>query len=264
MRKIYNKIAILKVDKMESSALSDVAQTAAQQMSLWDMVWSSDTITKVVMIGLIAASVWSWAIILEKFSTMRQVRNLSKKFEEAFWSGGSLDRLYDAIGNRPRDPMSAMFVAAMREWKRNTLMKGKTDRSLRGVSLQQRIEKAMMVSMDKELESLDTHLGFLSSTGSVAPLIGLFGTIWGIINSFNAIAVTQSNSLSAMAPGIAEALFTTAFGLMAAIPAVVAYNIITSNIDRYAKKLENFMAEFSTILSREIDETTLKADLAGE
>ena len=249
---------------METQTLSDVAQTATEQMSLWDMVWSSDTITKVVMIGLIAVSVWSWAIIMEKFATLRQVRSLSKKFEEAFWSGGSLDRLFEAIGNRPRDPMSSMFVAAMREWKRNTLMKGKTDRSIRGVSLQQRIEKAMMVSMDIVLDGLDTHLGFLATTGSVAPLIGLFGTVWGIINSFNAIAVTQSNSLSAMAPGIAEALFTTAFGLIAAIPAVVAYNAITTAIDRYAKKLENFMAEFSTILSREIDETTLKADMAGE
>lgn len=249
---------------MTSQALSDVAQTAAEQMSLWDMVWDSDTITKVVMVGLIAASVWSWAIILEKFSTLRSVRNLSKKFEEAFWSGGSLDRLFEAIGNRPRDPMSAIFVAAMREWKRNTLMKGKADRSIRGVSLQQRIEKAMSVAMDKELDGLNTHLGFLATTGSVAPLIGLFGTVWGIINSFNAIAVTQTNSLSAMAPGIAEALFTTAFGLIAAIPAVVAYNMISSSIDSYAQTLDNFMTEFSTILSREIDETTLKADMAGE
>ena len=249
---------------MESSALSDVAQTATEQMSLWDMVWSSDTITKIVMIGLIAASVWSWAIILEKFSTMRQVRNLSKKFEEAFWSGGSLDRLYEGIGNRPRDPMSAMFVAAMKEWKRTNILKSKTDRGLRGVSLQQRIEKAMEVSMDKELEALDTRMGFLASTGAVAPLVGLFGTVWGIINSFNAIAVSQNNSLAAIAPGIAEALFTTAFGLIAAIPAVVAYNKISSDIDRYAGGLENFMAEFSTILSREIDDTAIKAEMAGE
>jgi biopolymer transport protein TolQ len=249
---------------MDAQTLTDTAQNAAEQMSLWDMVWSSDTITKIVMIGLIAASVWSWAIILEKYATLRQVRQQSKKFEEAFWSGGSLDRLFEAIGNRPRDPMSAVFVAAMREWKRNTLLKGKADRSLRGVSLQQRIEKAMSVAIDKELEGLDTHLGFLATTGSVAPLIGLFGTVWGIINSFNAIAATQSNSLAAMAPGGAEALFTTAFGLIAAIPAVVAYNTITTAIDRYAKTLDNFMTEFSTILSREIDETTIKADLAGE
>ena len=107
-------------------------------------------------------------------------------------------------------------------------------------------------------------MGFLASTGSVAPLVGLFGTVWGIINSFNAIAATQSNSLSAMAPGFAEALFTTAFVLIAAIPAVVAYNKISSDIDRFAKKLENFMAEFSSILSREIDDTAIKADMAGE
>ena len=118
--------------------------------------------------------------------------------------------------------------------------------------------------MDKELDELDTRMGFLASTGSVAPLVGLFGTVWGIINSFNAIAATQSNSLSAIAPGIAEALFTTAFGLIAAIPAVVAYNKISSDIDRYANRLENFMAEFSSILSREIDDTAIKADMAGE
>ena len=248
---------------MNTETMTDVANTA-QAMSMWDLVWASDTVTKVVMIGLIAASVWSWAIIIEKLGTLRQVKQRSRKFEERFWSGGSLDRLYDAIGTHPSDPMSAMFVAAMKEWKRTNIMKSKTDRGLRGVSLQQRIEKAMTVSMDKEVEALDTRMGFLASTGSVAPLVGLFGTVWGIINSFNAIAATQSNSLSAMASGIAEALFTTAFGLIAAIPAVVAYNKITSDIDRYAKRLENFMVEFSSILSREIDDTAIKAEMAGE
>lgn len=245
---------------MDTQNLAD----AASPMLMWDMVWSSDTVTKVVMIGLIAASVWSWAIIIEKVRALREVKQRSRSFESKFWSGGSLDRLYDSIGNRPSDPMSAMFVAAMREWKRTNILKSKTDRGLRGVSLQQRIEKAMTVSMDKELDELDTRMGFLASTGSVAPLVGLFGTVWGIINSFNAIAVTQSNSLSAIAPGIAEALFTTAFGLIAAIPAVVAYNKISSDIDRYANRLENFMAEFSSILSREIDDTAIKADMAGE
>lgn len=248
---------------MDTETITDVA-AAANQMSMWDLVWASDTVTKVVMIGLIAASVWSWAIIIEKIGTLRQVKLRSNKFEERFWSGGSLDRLYDAIGTHPSDPMSAMFVAAMKEWKRTNILKSKTDRGLRGVSLQQRIEKAMTVSMDKEVDALDTRLGFLASTGSVAPLVGLFGTVWGIINSFNAIATTQSNSLSAMAPGIAEALFTTAFGLIAAIPAVVAYNKISSDIDRYAKRLDNFMVEFSSILSREIDDTAIKAEMAGE
>lgn len=242
---------------------TQIASEAVNQISMWSMVWSSDLITKAVMIGLIAASVWSWAIIFEKFNTLRQVKKLSKLFEERFWSGGSLDKLYDSIGD-PQDPMSAMFVAAMKEWRRTNIMKSKTDRGLRGVSLQQRIEKAMMVTMDKELDELDNHLGFLASTGSVAPLVGLFGTVWGIIACFNAIAQTQSNSLTSIAPGIAEALFTTAFGLIAAIPAYVAYNIITSDIERYTKTLENFMAEFSSILSREIDDTTIRAELAGE
>ena len=242
---------------------NDVAVEAVNQLSMWSMVWSSDLITKAVMIGLIAASVWSWAIIFEKFNTLRQVKRLSKNFEERFWSGGSLDKLYDSIGH-PQDPMSAMFMAAMKEWRRTNIMKSKTDRGLRGVSLQQRIEKSMMVSMDKEIDELDNNLGFLASTGSVAPLIGLFGTVWGIIECFNAIAVTQSNSLTSIAPGIAEALFTTAFGLIAAIPAYVAYNIIISDIDRYAKKLENFLAEFSSILSREIDDTAIRAEMAGE
>lgn len=249
---------------MDTQTLTDVTANAAVQMSMWDMVWSSDMVTKVVMIGLIAASIWSWAIIIEKIGTLRQVKRMSKSFEEKFWSGGSLDRLYDSIGNHPRDPMSAMFISAMKEWKRTNILKSKTDRGLRGVSLQQRIEKAMEVSMDKELEALDTRMGFLASTGSVAPLVGLFGTVWGIINSFNAIAVTQTNSLSAIAPGIAEALFTTAFGLIAAIPAVVAYNKISSDIDRYAGGLENFLSEFSSILSREIDDTAIKAEMAGE
>ncbi len=245
---------------METQALQEVANNS----SMWDLLWSADTVTKVVLIGLIMASVWSWAIIFEKIGVLRQLKQKTAKFEEKFWSGGSLDRLYDSLGANPGEPMANMFAAAMREWKRTNILKSKTDRGLRGVSLQQRIEKAMMVSMDKDLDSLETRLGFLASTGSVAPLVGLFGTVWGIINSFNAIALTQSNSLSAMAPGIAEALFTTAFGLIAAIPAVVAYNKISSDLDRYAKKLEAFMSEFSTILSREIDDTAIRAEMAGE
>lgn len=245
---------------MDKQALTE----AASGFSMWDMVWSSDMMTKIVMIGLIAASVWSWAIIIEKVTMLREVKKRSRSFESRFWSGGSLDKLFESVGARPTDPMSAMFVAAMREWKRTNIMKSKTDRGLRGVSLQQRIEKAMTVSMDKEIDGLDTRMGFLASTASVAPLVGLFGTVWGIINSFNAIAATQSNSLAAIAPGIAEALFTTAFGLIAAIPAVVGYNKISSDIDGYAKKLEGFMVEFSSILSREIDDTAIKADMAGE
>ena len=249
---------------MDTQALSDVATTAAGQLSMWDLVWAADMVTKVVMVGLVSASVWCWAIIFEKVGTIRQIKQRSLVFEEKFWSGGSLDKLYESIGAHPSEPMAAMFVSAMKEWKRTNILKSKLDRGLRGVSLQQRIEKSMLVTMDKELDAMDTRMGFLASTGSVAPLVGLFGTVWGIINSFNAIGMTQSNSLSAMAPGIAEALFTTAFGLIAAIPAVVAYNKISSDIDRFAKRLENFMSEFLSILSREIDDNSIKAEMAGE
>lgn len=247
---------------MDTQTLNDVA--AASGGSFFDLIWHTDMMTKFVLIGLIAASVWSWAIIIEKIGMLRSVKFQSKSFEDKFWSGGSLDRLYESIGNRPKDPMSAMFVAAMKEWRRTNILKSKTDRAFRGVSLQQRIEKAMFVSMDKEVEELETRMGFLASTGSVSPLVGLFGTIWGIINSFDAIGISNNNSLSAMAPGIAEALFTTAFGLIAAIPALIAYNKISSDIARYSSKLENFMSEFSTILSREIDDTSIKAEMAGE
>ncbi len=238
--------------------------TATAGNSFYDLVWDSDWMTKIILLGLIAASVWTWAIIIEKIGMFKQLKMRTKSFEAKFWSGGSLDRLYENIGNKPKDPMSAMFVAAMKEWKRTNILKAKIDRGFRGVSLQQRIEKSMCVSMDKELEAMETRLGFLSSTGSVAPFVGLFGTVWGIMDCFQAIALTQNNSLSAIAPGIAEALFTTAFGLIAAIPAVIAYNKFSSDVDRYAKRLENFLSEFSSILSREIDDSAMKAEIAGE
>ena len=248
---------------METQTLTEMVN-AANQISIIDLIWSSDIVIKMVVLGLLFASIWTWAIIIEKVGTLRQIKQITKSFEEKFWSGGSLDRLYDSIGNRPRDPMSAMFISAMKEWKRTNIMKSKTDRGLRGVSLQQRIEKAMQVSMDKEISTLDTRMGFLASTASVSPFVGLFGTVWGIMNTFSAMGINHNNSLATIAPGIAEALFTTALGLIAAIPAVVAYNKISSDIDRYARKLENFMVEFGTILSREIDDTAIKADMAGE
>lgn len=249
---------------METQVLTEVA-AASSTLSMWGLIWSSDFVIKMVIIGLISASVWSWAIIIEKFGTLRHIQRMTKKFEENFWSGGSLDKLYDSVSSRPRDPMGSMFVAAMREWKRsNNILKSKSDRGLRGVSLQQRVEKSMSVVMDKDLEDMESRLGFLATTGSVSPFVGLFGTVWGVMNSFSSMGVNQNNSLTTIAPGIAEALFTTALGLIAAIPAVVAYNKISSDVDRYSRKLENFISEFSSILSREIDDTAIQAEIAGE
>ncbi|MDR1694931.1 MAG: protein TolQ [Lactobacillaceae bacterium] len=248
---------------METEVLSEVANVSSH-LSIWSLIASSDFVIKIVIIGLLSASVWSWAIIIEKVGTMRHLKKMTKKFEENFWSGGSLDKLYDSVSSNPRDPMASMFVAAMREWKRSNLLKSKHDRGLRGVSLQQRIEKSMAVVMEKELDELETRMGFLATTGSVSPFVGLFGTVWGIMNSFSAMGINQNNSLATIAPGIAEALFTTALGLIAAIPAVVAYNKISSDVDRYARKLESFISEFSSILSREIDNTAIQAEIAGE
>jgi len=247
---------------MDTQTLTEL--TSSGEKSFFELFMTADLLMKFVMAGLVSASVWSWTIMIEKFGKLREVKSLSKKFEEGFWSGGSLDKLYDSMGNIPRDPLSAMFITAMKEWRRSNLLQSKTDRGLRGASLKQRIEKAMQITMDKELDKLETRIGFLASTGSVAPFVGLFGTVWGIMNSFQSIGLAQNNSLSVIGPGIAEALFTTALGLIAAIPAVLAYNKISADIERYAKTLDNFLGEFTTILSREIDDSAVRAEIIGE
>jgi biopolymer transport protein TolQ len=174
-------------------------------------------------------------------------------FENAFWSGGAIDELYDRIGSRPQDPMSALFVAAMREWRRGTGRGNNGDRSFRE-AVQDRIERVMQVTANRELDRIERYMTFLASTGSTAPFIGLFGTVWGIMNSFEAIGATKNTSLAVVAPGIAEALFATALGLLAAIPAVLAYNKLSRDLDRYSGRLNGFAGEFLAILSRQIDE----------
>jgi biopolymer transport protein TolQ len=231
-----------------------VAGAAMQHdLSMWALFMRADIIVKFVMLALIGASFWCWAIIFDKVLRVRQLYAKAEQFEEAFWSGGSLEELYDRIGSRPLDPMSSIFVAAMREWRRSAA-KGLADRDNVRASLPQRIDRVMTVTLGREMEMLERRLGFLASVGSTAPFIGLFGTVWGIMNSFQAIAATKNTSLAVVAPGIAEALFATALGLVAAIPAVIAYNKISSDLDRYSKRLENFAGEFGAILSRQLEE----------
>lgn len=222
-------------------------------LSMWALFMRADIIVKLVMLALLGASFWCWAIIFDKTLKLRQLSQRADQFEESFWSGGSLEELYDRIGSRPLDPMSSVFVAAMREWRR-TAAKGLADRDLTRASLPQRIDRVMSVTLGREIELLERRLGFLASVGSTAPFIGLFGTVWGIMNSFQSIAATKNTSLAVVAPGIAEALFATALGLVAAIPAVIAYNKISSDLDRYGKRLENFAGEFGAILSRQLEE----------
>ena len=232
----------------------DPIQTAAvatSDLSMWNLFMEADIIVKGVMVILVAISFWCWAIIFDKLFRLRGLVRRAEQFEESFWSGGSLEELYDRIGSRPADPMSSIFVAAMREWRRSAA-KGLAD-PVR-VSLPQRIDRVMQVTLSREMEALEARLGFLASVGSTAPFIGLFGTVWGIMNSFHHIGETKNTSLAVVAPGIAEALFATALGLVAAIPAVLAYNKLSTDMDRYAKRLEGFAGEFGAILSRQLEE----------
>jgi biopolymer transport protein TolQ len=223
-------------------------------MSIWDLFLAADPVVKAVMLLLILASIWCWAIIFDKISRLRKLRRKAQEFEDMFWSGGSLEDLYDRIGGTPADPMASVFAAAMREWRRSSARRLATKGDDIRASMRQRIEQVMSLTMGREMERLESNLSFLASVGSTAPFIGLFGTVWGIMNSFQSIAATKNTSLAVVAPGIAEALFATALGLIAAIPAVIAFNKISNDLGRYANRLENFSAEFGAILSRQIDE----------
>ena len=222
-------------------------------LSIITLFLQADLIVKFVLILLGVASVWCWAVIFDKWAKVRRLRRDAESFEETFWSGGSLDDLYDRIGTRPADPMSAVFAAAMREWRRSAA-KGLAASSALRTNLQERIERVMHVTVSREMERLERFMPFLATVGSTAPFVGLFGTVWGIMNSFQSIAASKNTSLAVVAPGIAESLLATALGLVAAIPAVVAYNKLSTDFGRYAGRLEAFASEFSAILSRQLDE----------
>lgn len=226
---------------------------AVHDMSAWGLFMQADIVVKLVMISLLGASFWGWSIIVDKVLQVRRLNERADRFEKVFWSGGSLDDLYDRLGDRPKDPMSATFVAAMREW-RNAPPADPNRADRLSTSLQQRIERVMSVTIGREMGRVERGMTFLASVGSTAPFIGLFGTVWGIMNSFTAIASQQNASLAVVAPGIAEALFATAIGLVAAIPAVLAYNKFSTDLARYGDRLDAFSSEFSAILSRTLEE----------
>lgn len=238
---------------VNSAPLMPTPATAPRSLSLIDMFLNADWIIQLVMLLLIAASIWTWTIIFRKTMTLRQLNTSADQFEETFWSGGALDDLYDRIQNRPQDPMAAVFCAAMKEWRRSVSKGGLKGQDARG-TLQQRIERVMNLTINREMDDLEKYIGFLASTGSTAPFVGVFGTVLGIMNSFRSIADNQNTNLAVVAPGIAEALFATAIGLIAAIPAMLAYNKISSELNRYANRLEAFSSEFSSIISRQLEE----------
>jgi len=230
-----------------------LAGSAPHDLSILTLFLQADTIVKLVLFLLLAASFWSWAVIFDKLSKLRKLHRDAEHFEESFWSGGSLDDLYDRVGERPEDPMSAVFAAAMREWRRS-VAKGLIDSTSMRASLKERVDRVMQITLGREMDRLERFMPFLATVGSTAPFVGLFGTVWGIMNSFQSIAAVKNTSLAVVAPGIAESLFATALGLVAAIPAVVAYNKFSSDFNRYAGRLNSFATEFSAILSRQLDE----------
>jgi len=217
-------------------------------ISIWGLFVQADWIVKFVMLALLAASIWCWAIIVDKSMLYGRYKREMGRFERIFWSGQSLEELYQAQSDRPSPGFGAVFVAAMKEWKRSH-----EQNAASFIGMQARLDKVLDVAINRESDVLEKNLGFLATVGSAAPFVGLFGTVWGIMNAFTSIAASKSTNLAVVAPGIAEALFATALGLVAAIPAVIAYNKLSSDANKMTGRLEGFADEFSTILSRQLE-----------
>ncbi len=225
-----------------------LAMAQAIDFSFLALFLRATWIVKIVMILLIVASFWSWAIIVQKLINYRRARAQAAAFDAAFWSGQPLDELFDKIGANPTGAAETIFAAGMMEWRRSHRADGALI-----AGAQSRIDRSMDVAMAKESEKLTRGLSFLATVGSTAPFVGLFGTVWGIKNAFEQIALQQNTNLAVVAPGIAEALIATALGLLAAIPAVVFYNKLSADSDRLLTGYEAFADEFATILSRQLD-----------
>jgi biopolymer transport protein TolQ len=227
--------------------------SVAHDMSIWGLFLQADFVVKAVILVLLFSSIWCWAIIFEKMRSFKRLNAKATKFDTAFWSGEALERLYERIQKKPAEPMARTFCAGMQEWKLSA--DGGNHEGDLNASLHQRIDRAMATTINREIAKLERYMTFLATVGSTAPFVGLFGTVWGIMNSFAAIAGSQNTSLAVVAPGIAEALFATALGLVAAIPAVVAYNKFSTDLQRYADRLDAFSSEFSAILGRHFEQT---------
>ncbi len=241
-----------------SSAFAQGVETsglhAASDVSLMGLFLQASLTVQLVMIGLFIASIWSWGIIIDKWFLYARTKRQLDRFEKVFWSGQSLEELYRSLSERNPTGMASLFVAAMREWKRSYERGASSP-----IGLQTRIDKVLDVSLAREAERLEKRLMFLATVGSAAPFVGLFGTVIGIMTSFQAIAGSKSTNLAVVAPGIAEALFATALGLLAAIPATIFYNKLSSDVSKIITRMEGFADEFSAILSRQIDEKSNSA-----
>ncbi|MEJ6707359.1 MAG: protein TolQ [Amylibacter sp.] len=230
---------------METETLASVQEIDFSMLALFLRA----TITvKIVMLILIFASVWSWGIIIQKFINYRVAKTDSARFDRAFWSGDPLDELFDRLGPDPKGGAERIFAAGMVEWRRSHRSDGNLI-----AGAQARMDRSMDVAINRESEKLNNGLTFLATVGAIAPFVGLFGTVWGIKNAFEQIAIQQNTDLAVVAPGIAEALVATALGLLAAIPAVIFYNKLSTDADRLISGYDSFADEFATILSRQLD-----------
>ena len=225
---------------MEPQVGAAASAIAVADFSFWTLFTRADFIVKSVIIMLIAASIYSWALIFEKYKVFKKIFKSSEEFEEEFLNSKSVKTLFEKTSSDTDDPMTVVFRSGA-----NYLMQYKSQSQ---AVLTEKVKRVMDVAIDKEVEKYENKLTFLATVGSVAPFIGLFGTVWGIMNSFQSIAISRNTSLAIVAPGIAEALFATALGLLAAIPAVVAYNKFTSSSRKFTQKLENFTQTFLSII----------------
>lgn len=233
---------------METEAIAVAGAAAADlDFSVIALFLRATLVVQLVMISLVIASFWSWAIIIDKFIAFRRARSQAALFEQAFWSGQPLDQLSERLGAEPRSALERIFVAGMTEWRKSHGAGGAAP------GAQARIDRALAVAVAREEEKASARLGFLATCGSISPFVGLFGTVWGIKNAFEEIAIQQNTNLATVAPGIAEALVATALGLLAAIPAVIFYNKFVGDADRLGGAMENFSEELGVILSRQLE-----------
>ena len=215
-----------------------VGLASSADFSLMNLFLRADIIVKSVIIILIACSIYSWAIIFEKFKLFKKINSSTEEFEEKFWKSKSAETFYNSLPNKVEDPMASLFKESMQ-----SLLKSKSKSNL-----MERISSMLEVGIEKQISKIEKGFSFLATVGSTAPFIGLFGTVWGIMNSFQSIAISRNTSLAIVAPGIAEALFATALGLLAAIPAVIAYNRFNNESKKYSQKLESFSKRFVSII----------------
>lgn len=246
-----NTIVPAAADAAVNTNLPEQAAAAAANLNMFDLFWGAEPVVKGVIIVLLLASFWCWSIIFQKFMLLTHLNASAKKFNERFWSSRNIDELYEKVASKPNDPLSRIFNNTIREWKR-LKEKTKGNPMLPRETIMMRVEHVLQLSINQENEFLEKHLGFLASTGSTAPFIGLFGTVLGIMHSFQSIAAEQNTNLAVVAPGIAEALFATALGLVAAIPAVIGYNKLTGSIGKYQNYMLDFTEQLPTILSNQL------------